>query len=365
VQEIVLLLNQHGLLPHYQLALQTLTPLALELSHRKNMEANKYQPIAKAMAEEGVPIAAELIWGLPGDNLQDFEHNLNTLIATFPNINIFGYTLLPGTEFYERRKEYQIDAIPVAGYGKAKGEYVVGCHTYSREEGFEGYFMISAHKILVHGHIIPLLTRFLALKNITTVATLLRTILHTLVEAYRNDIHQLDLQSRMDIYEHRDLIYLEIMKDLDRTFRIIRSCIDQALSEYNLHPHILSQIDQILQLDQCYAPRYGSSQHVIYDFSFNAMKVTSLLEAMDIPEAADFDLTEGQRARVFHPGGLGELLKDPDGGSWMKSYIDNVTGEGNVINENDVINEGDVTNENDIASKDVSGLASELIFSAS
>ncbi len=41
VQKIVLLLNRNGLLPHYQLALQTLTPLALELSNRKNMDSNK------------------------------------------------------------------------------------------------------------------------------------------------------------------------------------------------------------------------------------------------------------------------------------------------------------------------------------
>ena len=126
VQEIVLLLHQHGLLPHYQLALQTLTPEALRLSNRQNMSSNQYEPIAKRMSEQGVPIAAELIWGLPGDNLPSFEHNLDRLLATFPNINIFGYTLLPGTEFYEKREQYQIEAIPVAGYGKAKGEYVVG-----------------------------------------------------------------------------------------------------------------------------------------------------------------------------------------------------------------------------------------------
>ena len=64
-----------------------------------------------------MPIAAELIWGLPGDNLADFERNLDQLLSSFPNINIFGYTLLPGTEFYQRRQEYRIEAIPVAGYG--------------------------------------------------------------------------------------------------------------------------------------------------------------------------------------------------------------------------------------------------------
>jgi tRNA A37 methylthiotransferase MiaB len=164
VQEIVMMLNQHGLLPHYQLALQTLTPLALELSNRKNMAANEYEPIAKAMAEAGVPIAAELIWGLPGDNLADFERNLDKLIATFPNVNIFTYNLLPGTEFYEKRHEYRIETVPVAGYGRAKGEYVIGCHTFSVEEGLEGYFLIAAHMVLVHGTLLPFTIRYLALE---------------------------------------------------------------------------------------------------------------------------------------------------------------------------------------------------------
>ena len=73
VQEIVLLLHRSRLLPHYQLALQTLTPEALRLSNRQNMSSNEYEPIAKSMAEQGVPIAAELIWGLPGDNLAEFR----------------------------------------------------------------------------------------------------------------------------------------------------------------------------------------------------------------------------------------------------------------------------------------------------
>ena len=177
VQEIALLLHRNGLLPHYQLALQTLTPEALRLSNRQNMSSNEYKPIAKRMSEQGVPIAAELIWGLPGDNLADFERNLDELLATFPNINIFGYTLLPGTEFYRRREEYQIEAIPVAGYGKAKGEYVVGCHSFDRDQGEEGYFLISAHILLVHGHIMPLTTRLLALRGEVPVSPLFRDIL--------------------------------------------------------------------------------------------------------------------------------------------------------------------------------------------
>ena len=130
------------------------------------MGANKYVPIAKEMSEQGVPIAAELIWGLPGDTLASFEHNLDQLLVTFPNINIFGYTLLPGTEFYRKRHEYKIESVPVAGYGKAKGEYVVGCHTFSRAQGEEGYFLITAHILLIHGYILPRTMRFLALSGV-------------------------------------------------------------------------------------------------------------------------------------------------------------------------------------------------------
>jgi radical SAM superfamily enzyme YgiQ (UPF0313 family) len=147
VQRIVRMLHDNDLLSHYHLALQTLTPRALELSHRTNMRANDYEPIVKSLAEDGIPVAAELIWGLPGDTLAEFEANLDHLLAIFPNINIFGYTLLPGTEFYEKRDEYELATVPVAGYGKAKGEYVVGCHTFNRDEGEEGYFLITSYAI--------------------------------------------------------------------------------------------------------------------------------------------------------------------------------------------------------------------------
>ena len=36
-----MMFKEHGLLFHYNLALQTLTPLALKLSNRKNMRSNQ------------------------------------------------------------------------------------------------------------------------------------------------------------------------------------------------------------------------------------------------------------------------------------------------------------------------------------
>ena len=317
VQEIALLLHHKQLLPHYQLALQTLTPEALRLSHRQNMSSNEYQPIAKSMSEQGVPIAAELIWGLPGDNLPDFERNLDQLLATFPNINIFGYTLLPGTEFYRRREEYQIEAIPVAGYGKAKGEYVVGCHSFSRDQGEEGYFLISAHIVLVHGHIMPLTTRLLALSGEVPVSPLFRDILRALIAQLENGLDGLDPADRMSVYEGRDRIYLSALNHMDTLYQTIATTLEQHYLAHGANPQPALQV---LKLDRALCPRTGGEHSLQETFSFNAAASFKGLAAMEIPMQAWTD-TQDWTLDIHHPGGVGEILHVADGGSWLRGVI--------------------------------------------
>ncbi|MEQ9462325.1 MAG: cobalamin-dependent protein [Haliea sp.] len=318
VQEIALLLHRNQLLPHYQLALQTLTPEALRLSNRQNMSANEYQPIARQMSEQGVPIAAELIWGLPGDNLADFERNLDTLLATFPNINIFGYTLLPGTEFYARRDEYRIEAIPVAGYGKAKGEYVVGCHSFSRDEGEEGYFLISAHILLVHGHIMPLTTRLLALQGEVPVSPLLRECLRAVVGSLRTTLVTLDASDRMSLYENRNAIYLAALADRERLYKILAALLEEHCRQNHSDP---TAALQVLALDSALCPRSGGEQELVASFDFRADRVCAALSSMNLPAPGDFASTDCS-LRIRHPGGVGDILKDADGGSWLRGVID-------------------------------------------
>ena len=316
VQEIALLLHRNALLPHYQLALQTLTPEALRLSNRQNMSSNEYKPIAKRMSEQGVPIAAELIWGLPGDNLPDFERNLDQLLATFPNINIFGYTLLPGTEFYDRREEYKIKAIPVAGYGKAKGEYVVECHSFDREQGEEGYFLISAHILLVHGHILPMTTRLLALRGEVPVSPLLRDALRALLTVFADKLPGLNRDDRMAVYEDRNRAYLAVLADRDTLYRVIRGMLIAHHQALGLDP---DPALQALALDAALCPRMGGELTEQVAFDFDAQTVFDALAAMELP-LQDCDTAVGVMIR--HPGGVGEILHDADGGSWLRGVIE-------------------------------------------
>jgi hypothetical protein len=320
VQEIVLLLQRHGLLQHYNLALQTLTPLALKLSNRKNMRSNRYEPIAKAMAEAGVQIATELIWGLPGDNLAEFEANLDRLIGVFTNINIFGYTLLPGTEFYAKREEYQIDAIPVAGYGKAKGEYVVGCHTFGRDEGIEGYFLISGHIMLIRGYVMPLTARFLALHKSVPVSALFRAALRGIAQEFQAALPELDLSDRMAVYEHRDQLYLAALREPAALYRALDAVLAEWLERHGAEPGLLARTRAVLSLDAAFCPRVGAAHAQEFAFEFDARRVAYHLNRMELP-AEDAWAPCPTDLRIQHPGGVGEVLQDPDGGSWFRGQI--------------------------------------------
>lgn len=323
VQEIVLMLNRNGLLPHYQLALQTLTPEALELSNRKNMSSNQYEPIAQAMAEQGVPIAAELIWGLPGDRLDSFEGHLDHLLATFPNINIFGYTLLPGTEFYEKREQYRIQTVPVAGYGKAKGEYVIACHSFDREEGLEGYRMIVAHMIFAHGAIIPMTVRWLALKGFKGISALLRRCLTRVIE----QLNQADSKQSaaapssfptegIEVYEQRADIYLRMLAQPELVYKELKRELNAALLASH-HADWLDQLSCVLALDAALIPCYGERRRFVKVFDFDAQYLLDELESMR--SCSDLNMGESHTLWIETPGGAGEMLRDPDGGSWMKA----------------------------------------------
>ena len=316
VQDIVRLLHRNGLLSHYHLALQTLTPKALELSNRTNMRANNYEPVVKALASEGVPVAAELIWGLPGDTLEEFEDNLGQLMRVFPNINIFGYTLLPGTEFYDLREHYRLETIPVAGYGKAKGEYVVGCHTFDRDEGEEGYFLVASYIVLARGQIIPLVTQYLASRGDLSVGALMRDVLRNLTGEFADALTYLP-GDRMAAYENRSQLYLQFLTHPEDGYASIRRSIVEWMERQSAED-VLPKVLKLLEIDRARSPRVGDSHRETHHFSFAADEIVETLKALDLPGDALFEEGDSVAIEIHHPGGAGNLLADPDGGEWMR-----------------------------------------------
>jgi len=332
VQGIVRLLHRNGLLWHYHLALQTLTPRALELSHRTNMRANDYEPVVKALAAEGVPVAAELIWGLPGDTLGEFETNLDHLFSVFPAINIFAYTLLPGTEFFDRREEYAIEAVPVAGYGKAKGEYVVGCLSFPREEGEEGYLLVSAHVMLSRGHIMPLTVRFLALDRRVSVSALLRAIVRELLDEFSAHVPAATRTDRMAVYESRAELYLEFLRQPDRMYAIIRRVTLRHVEACGAED-LRQQVERILQIDEAICPRVGPPRTISAEFDFAASAVMDMLAQMERPALEDICDFAPEQLEIYHTARVGEVLLDPDGGTWMRGRVVSTSGDTKLVED--------------------------------
>jgi len=320
VRSIVRHFHREELLLHYHLALQTVTPKALELSNRRNMKSNDYEPIAREMAAEGIPIAAELIWGLPGETLAEFEQGLDRLLAVFPHVNIFAYTLLPGTEFFERRDEYRIETVPVQGYGKAHGEYVVGCHTFSRAEGEEGHFLVTAHASLVRGQILPRVLRYLAMLERGSVSAMLRYVYAGLIEdlgVCRDAAGHVD---KINVYERRCDIYQRLLVDAEHTYEIVERRLVAWLSDNgmsNLAPIAV----RLLALDRAFCPRPGEGHTIAERFDFAADAVEEAISRMRLPDVEHFTPNGGVTLSIRHPAGVGSMLRDPDIGESFRGRL--------------------------------------------
>jgi hypothetical protein len=76
------------------------------------------------------------------------------------------------------------------------------------------------------------------------------------------------------------------------------------------------RVTQLLELDQAFAPHTGATRDVTAHFDFDANKVMDTLEGMDLPAAALF-AEQPTEIGIHIPGGVGDIIKDPDGGVWI------------------------------------------------
>ena len=76
------------------------------------------------------------------------------------------------------------------------------------------------------------------------------------------------------------------------------------------------RVTQLLALDQAFAPHTGATRDVTAQFNFDADKVIDSLEGMEFP-AADLFAEKPTEIDIHIPGGVGDIIKDPDGGVWI------------------------------------------------
>ena len=88
--------------------MQSGTPEALEIAHRSNMKINRIDELASLCRAEGVVPRGELIWGLPGEDLEHFYASYDQLAVHTDALSVYPLYILPNTEYHERQRELGI-----------------------------------------------------------------------------------------------------------------------------------------------------------------------------------------------------------------------------------------------------------------
>ena len=150
------------------LALQSVTPEAGRLSERYSLPAAKFKGLMSAAAADGLDTYTDLIWGLPGEDKDDFIAGLDSVVSTgVPAILIHQLYLLPGTAFWDKKADYgfrllsetvdcQIDETERSPYW----EYVVVSHPkMSLEDMMLGARLMGINHAM-HNHNLGMMVNF-------------------------------------------------------------------------------------------------------------------------------------------------------------------------------------------------------------
>jgi len=124
----------------------------------------------------------------------------------------------------------------------------------------------------------------------------------------------------MTVYESRAELYLAMLRDEARTFDTISEVLQRWLAERGCDEGFVAEAARVLRLDRAFCPRVGQGGAVDFEFDFAADRAAHHLGRMELPPAECF-APQATTLRVQHPGAVGEVLLDPDGGSWMRGQV--------------------------------------------
>ena len=316
VRKIVRLFHREGLLLHYHLALQTVTPKALELSNRRNMKSNDYEPIARQMASEGIPIAAELIWGLPGETLAEFEQGLDRLLAVFPHVNIFAYTLLPGYRVLRAARG-------VSNRDRSRGRLREGSrrvrgglsyvHACGRRRG-----TLPRHRAR-DARSRPDPAARAALTSRWPSASPCPRCFASCMRAWSKSLG-IDGGDKIHVYEERCDTYQRLLMDPARTYAVVERRLVEWLHRCDMGD-VVPAVTRLLRLDQAFCPRPGEGHTIEATFDFAADAVEEAISHMRVPAAEHFTPNGGVALSIRHPAGVGTMLRDPDIGESFRGRL--------------------------------------------
>jgi len=100
---------------HVGLGVQSTNPVANRIVRRRFVRA-AFERAVELCKAHGVQGMVDIILGLPGDRLPDFEATLDYVLGLDLPVTVFVLRVLPGTELYARRRELGLEFDVTAGH---------------------------------------------------------------------------------------------------------------------------------------------------------------------------------------------------------------------------------------------------------
>jgi radical SAM superfamily enzyme YgiQ (UPF0313 family) len=109
-------------------SLQTMDQDTLVTIRRKNIKVEKYNDLSGEFRRNGLPLAVDLMLGLPGSTFDSFRSDLQECVDRDVRVRIHPTQLLPNSPMNDPdyRRDHGITAVP--------GEYVEETNTFTRDE---------------------------------------------------------------------------------------------------------------------------------------------------------------------------------------------------------------------------------------
>jgi hypothetical protein len=161
VAEITQILVRGGLVTSQPISLQTMSPAALRLVGRENINPETYAELQRTLDERGISSFVELIWPLPGETLDTYRQGIAQLCrGGADTLTIYPQLLLPNTALHERRETLGIEVIR-APDPHAEADVVVATKWVSRAECELGTWFHYAVQVLYNARAAYHLARYL------------------------------------------------------------------------------------------------------------------------------------------------------------------------------------------------------------
>ncbi|WP_345442144.1 B12-binding domain-containing radical SAM protein [Actinoallomurus vinaceus] len=316
VEEILAVLRAGNVHTNVFLALQTMSRPALRLAGRDERGRAEMMDLAHRIISDGGQVGAELIFGLPGETLEEFRSAYDELLLSFPSLLLHPLWILPNTTYDADRQALGLVTIrpdPTVDY-----EGVLRHRTLSVADNRAGLRLLLADEILIgSGYartVVRGMARWAGLRPTDILSAFARFV------GDRTDVLSGSLADAFDeidaeCYFHRRLrsqVRSAVYGDRATAGELLLAFIDQMINESNAREacrHLATYDSALLPRTDLDGAEGGDTADSYLAMPYDIHAVARAFLTRDAP-LLPVDREPPVRIRLRHPVGFARHLRD-------------------------------------------------------